>query len=84
MSATLTGQYIVADPEICYGKPTFRGTRIMVWQVLGMLAKGQSWEAITKAWGGRVPPEYIAEALQFASEALQKPSQEQSSESILA
>ena len=84
MSATLTGQYIVADPEICHGKPTFRGTRIMVWQVLGMLAKGQSWEAITKAWGGRVPPEYIAEALQFASEALQKPSQEQSSESILA
>jgi hypothetical protein len=24
------GRYIVADPEICHGKPTFVGTRIMV------------------------------------------------------
>jgi uncharacterized protein (DUF433 family) len=25
------GQYVVIDPKICHGKPTFRGTRIMVW-----------------------------------------------------
>lgn len=24
------GRYIMADPEICRGKPTFSGTRIMV------------------------------------------------------
>jgi uncharacterized protein (DUF433 family) len=30
----LLGRYIVADPEICHRKPTFRGTRIMVSQVL--------------------------------------------------
>jgi len=29
--------YIVIDSEICHGKPTFRGTRVMVWQVLEML-----------------------------------------------
>ena len=32
------GQYIVTDPEICHGKPTFKGTRIMVWQVLDDVA----------------------------------------------
>ena len=36
------GQYIVADPKICHGKPTFKGTRIMVWQVLDALARGES------------------------------------------
>jgi len=34
------GQYIVADPEICHGQLTFKGTRIMAKSVLEMLAKG--------------------------------------------
>ena len=42
--AKLIGRYIVADPKICHGKPTFRGTRIMVWQVLEMLTRGLAWE----------------------------------------
>jgi uncharacterized protein (DUF433 family) len=29
MKRKLLGRYIVADPNICHGKPTFRGTRIM-------------------------------------------------------
>ena len=36
------GHYIVADLEICYGKPTFKGTRIMVWQILEDVADGRS------------------------------------------
>ena len=44
----LLGRYIVADPEICHGKPTFRGTRIMVWQVLEMVAEGMAWESIVE------------------------------------
>jgi uncharacterized protein (DUF433 family) len=39
----LLGRYIVADPGICHGKPTFRGTRIMVTQVLKQVAKGTPW-----------------------------------------
>ena len=34
------GRYIVVDPKICHGKPTFRGTRIMVADVLEMVASG--------------------------------------------
>ena len=56
------GQYIVADPEICHGKPTFKGTRIIVWQVLEDVAEGRSWEFIcNNRWGGRIPLAAVAE-----------------------
>jgi len=47
------GRYIVADPGVCHGKPTFRGTRIMVWQALEMVSEGMDFETIAKTWGGR-------------------------------
>jgi len=40
------GRYIIADPEICHGKPTFRGTRIFVDDVLEQIARGMDWEVI--------------------------------------
>ncbi|MDE3100336.1 MAG: DUF433 domain-containing protein [Verrucomicrobiota bacterium] len=65
------GEYIVADPEICHGKPTFKGTRIMVWQVLEDVAEGRSWDFIcNRRWGGRIPLSAIAEAVRLAQEAL--------------
>jgi uncharacterized protein (DUF433 family) len=65
------GEYIVADPEICHGKPTFKGTRIMVWQVLDDVAEGRSWDFIcNERWGGRIPLAAIAEAVRLAQEAL--------------
>ncbi len=58
------GHYIVADPEICHGKPTFKGTRIMVWQVLDDVAEGRSWEFICgKRWGGRISLAAVGEAV---------------------
>ena len=63
------GEYIVADPLICHGKPTFKGTRIMVWQVLEALARGESWDEIVHAWDGRVAKEAIAETIRLAREA---------------
>jgi hypothetical protein len=58
------GEYIVADPEICHGKPTFKGTRIMVWQVLNDVAEGRSWDFLcNRRWGGRVSREAIAESV---------------------
>jgi uncharacterized protein (DUF433 family) len=32
--------YIVQDPEICFGKPVIKGTRIPVYIIVGMLAEG--------------------------------------------
>jgi uncharacterized protein (DUF433 family) len=46
--AKLLGRYIVTDPKICHGKPTFRGTRIFVSDVLEMVAEGVVWETIIR------------------------------------
>ena len=37
---------IVTDPNVCFGKPTIRGTRIWVGLVLGFLADGLTVEEI--------------------------------------
>ena len=60
------GRYIVTDPEVCHGKPVFRGTRIMVEQVLEQVAMGMAWEAIVDEWRGAVSRDAIAEAVHLA------------------
>lgn len=69
MAQKMIGRYIVTDPDICHGKPTFRGTRIMVWQVLEQVANGMAWETIEEEWRGKVTKDAIAEAVRLASQA---------------
>jgi uncharacterized protein (DUF433 family) len=69
MSRKMLGRYIVADSEICHGKPTFVGTRIMVWQVLNMVAKDTDWDVIVERCHSSFPKEAIAEAICLASKA---------------
>ena len=64
------GQYIVIDPRICHGKPAFRGTRIMVSDVLEQVASGLAWETIIEAWHDSITREAIAEAVHLASQAV--------------
>ncbi len=58
-------KYIVADSEICNGKPTFKGTRIMVWQVLDMIRAGASVKEILEAFPS-LSPILIKAALRYA------------------
>ena len=58
-------KHIIIDPEICHGKPTFKGTRIMVWQVLEMLEAGVSVKEIIKAFPS-LTPKAIRSALHYA------------------
>jgi len=60
-------EYIVADTEICHGKPTFKGTRIMVWQVLEMLEAGVPVEEIMNSFLVPLTKEHIKAALQYAA-----------------
>lgn len=66
------GKYIVADPEICHGKLTFKGTRIFVRDVVEMVAEGMDWDKIIKEWRGSITKEAIAEAIQLAGVALEE------------
>jgi uncharacterized protein (DUF433 family) len=64
------GKYIVADERICHGKPTYKGTRIMVWQILQALARGESIDELVRAWDGRISRAAILETIRLAGGAL--------------
>ncbi len=65
----MIGRYIVTDPAICHGEPTFRGTRILVADVMEQVAGGIAWETIVEEWRGNVSPDAISEAVRLASQA---------------
>lgn len=67
---SLIGRHIVADPKICHGKPTFRGTRVLVADVLDQVSVGMAWETIIDEWNGSISKDAIREAVQLASQAL--------------
>ena len=65
------GRYIVADPALCHGKPTFKGTRIFVADVLADVVRGLSWDFINWRWGGgKLGKAAIAEAVHLARTSL--------------
>ena len=64
-------EYIVADSEICGGSPTFKKTRIMVWQVLDLLGAGISVEEIIKRYFPELTNQSILSALNFASKTIE-------------
>src|SRR3954462_10652105 len=65
------GQHIVADPAICHGKPTFKGTRVFVADVLADVERGLSWDFIVHRWGGgKITKDAVTEAVRLARGAL--------------
>jgi len=58
---------ISMDPGVCHGKPTIRGTRVLVSTLLGALAGGDSMEQIQQDY--EIAREDIVAALEFAKEA---------------
>jgi uncharacterized protein (DUF433 family) len=80
----LLGRYMIADPKICHGKPTFVGTRIMVAQVLKQVGKGMPWDAITAEWRGAVTKDAIAEAVELAQRIFEDHAAEYGQESLPA
>jgi uncharacterized protein (DUF433 family) len=60
---------ISVDPQICSGKPCIRGTRIMVKNILGMIAGGYTVEKVLEAYP-ELTPEDVAAALDYASQVI--------------
>jgi uncharacterized protein (DUF433 family) len=59
-------QFICADPKVCHGKLTFRGTRILVSDVLELVAAGMDWDEIIKECHGSISRPAIAAAIRVA------------------
>lgn len=81
---SMLGRYIVADSAICHGKPTFRGTRIMVWQVLEMVSEGMAWESIVDEFDGHITKDAVGEAVKLASKSFVQHASEHAVEPIPA
>lgn len=56
---------VISDPNICHGKPVFKGTRIMIWQILEMLEAGEKPQEIHRAYPS-LPKGSVEAALHFA------------------
>jgi uncharacterized protein (DUF433 family) len=59
-------QYISIDPEIRFGKPCIKGTRIAVSDILGWLASGMTHEEILEDYPS-LKEEHIKASLSFAA-----------------
>ena len=69
---TEINEFIVADSEICDGKPVFEGTRIMVWQILELLAQGISIDEIRQDYFPQLSKEAILSVLNYASNPVEE------------
>ena len=61
--------HIIADTEICHGKPTFRGTRVLVSDIIELIAAGESIEKILESYPS-ITKKMIQEALEYAAKSI--------------
>ena len=64
-------KWITVDPNVCHGKPVFKGTRILVADVLEMIASGMSIDEILEEYP-QLNREMILEAIALAAELLRR------------
>ena len=69
---TKINEYIVIDSKICHGEPTFKDTRVMVWQVLDLLGAGVTPDEIIRDYFPRLTKEAIFSALNYASKLVEE------------
>ena len=59
------------DARVCHGRPVFRGTRVLVSDVLEMLGAGMSLEEVLEEYP-QLTREMVLEALRLAAEQLRR------------
>jgi uncharacterized protein (DUF433 family) len=57
------GRYLATDTRACSGRLIFRGTRILVSDVLDLLKTGLTPEQVAQEYQGLVSPEAVREAI---------------------
>ena len=63
-------EFIVADSEICGGIPTFKGTRVMVWQVMELMGAGIAIDNILKDYFPQLTKPAIFSVMTYASKLI--------------
>ena len=63
-------EHIVIDPTVCHGNPCIKGTRIMVTNVLSLLAVGYDFERIRKNYP-ELTDENIRATIEYAQDVVQ-------------
>jgi uncharacterized protein (DUF433 family) len=58
---------ITVDPQVCFGKPCIRGTRIWVSLLLDLLASGSAIEEVLQEYP-QLTREYILAAIAYGAE----------------
>lgn len=51
---------ITIDPHVCHGQACIKGTRIPVWQILGMLANGDTMEELLEEYPSLMREDILA------------------------
>lgn len=69
MARTVVNERILLDPEICSGKPVIAGTRIMVRNILGIVADGGTVAEVLDCYP-ELSPEDVSSALQYAADVV--------------
>ena len=67
---TEISKYIVADSEICHGQPTFKGTRVLVSDVIELVAANVSHQEIIRDYYPRLTGDMIEDALKLAAKII--------------
>jgi uncharacterized protein (DUF433 family) len=65
------GEHLIAHPGICFGKLTFKGTRVPVKTVLNFMAMGWTIDRILEDWP-ELKREAVVEALELAAVAVEE------------
>lgn len=63
-------KYIVIDDEICHGKPTFKDTRVLVSDVIELIAAGLSIKEIIRDYYPSLNQDMIKGALDWAAKII--------------
>ena len=61
---------IVLDPEICHGKPTIKGTRVLVSVILEFIEEATSYEEIIDAFPS-ITKDDITAAIKYAKQVVE-------------
>jgi uncharacterized protein (DUF433 family) len=69
---TVLYKNIVSNPDICNGKPTFKGTRITVKTIMEFLFAGDSEQEVLEGYP-RITKEDLKTAKEFTTMILEKP-----------